>query len=115
MTSYIDSIEEEHLMLCSLYHFDREVTGVVAPFDYIENSAIRAALSKAFHEVTGRELQPLFVHGGIEAGYFKLMYPEMDIVTIGPLVLDEHMVSERIDLKSFDEIWNVLLTLLASL
>lgn len=115
LTSYIDSIEEEHLMLCSLYHFDREVTGVVAPFDYIENSAIRAALSKAFHEVTGRELQPLFVHGGIEAGYFKLMYPEMDIVTIGPLVLDEHMVSERIDLKSFDEIWNVLLTLLASL
>ena len=73
------------------------------------------AQAQTFHEVTGRELQPVFVHGGIEAGYFKEMYPEMDIVTIGPLVLDEHMVTERLDLKSFDEIWTVLVKLLASL
>lgn len=115
LTSYLDSMEEEQEFVCSAFHIDREVIGIVAPFDYIENSAIRNALSVAFHEVTGRELQPVFVHGGIEAGYFKLLYPEMDIVTIGPLVLDEHMVSERINLQSFDEIWQVLVRLLASL
>lgn len=115
LMSYIDDMEEMQEMLCSCYHIDREVTGVVAPFDYIENSPIRAALAETFHEVTGRDLQPICVHGGIEAGYFKRLYPEMDIVTIGPLVLDEHMVTERLDLKSFDEIWQVVTKLLAVL
>lgn len=115
IVSYLKDMEEVQQMLCSVYHMNRKVTGFVAPFDYIENSPIRAALAQAFHDVTGRELQPVCVHGGIEAGYFKEMYPEMDIVTIGPLVLDEHMVTERLDLKSFEEIWNVVVKFLASL
>ncbi len=113
--SYIDDMEEEQIRLCELYGIDRKVTGRVAPFDYAEHSPIRNALAEVFREVTGRDLQPVFVHGGIEAGYFKLMYPEMDIVTIGPLVIDEHMPSERLSLESFDEIWKVLTRLLETL
>ena len=72
-------------------------------------------LDEAFLNETGRELKLECIHGGIEAGYFKKLYPEMDIVTIGPLVLDEHMVTERLDLKSFDEIWRVLVKVIAEL
>lgn len=115
LPSYIEDMEEIHKMLCGLYGMGREITGIVAPFDYIENSPIRNALAKVFREVTGRTLVPVCVHGGIEAGYFKLLYPEMDIVTIGPLVLDEHMVTERLDLKSFEEIWEVLVKVLGEL
>lgn len=115
LISYIEDVTELQEMLCEKYGINRMVTGVVAPFDYIDNSPIRGALAKAFLDVTGRELQPIAVHGGIEAGYFKQLYPEMDIVTIGPLVLDEHMVTERLDLKSFDEIWEVLIKVLAEL
>lgn len=115
LMSYLYSMEEEHQLLCQLYHIQRTVTGLVAPFDYVEHSPIRDALAKTFHQVTGRELKPLFVHGGLEAGYFKALYPDMDIVTIGPLVLDEHMVTERLSLDSFQEIWKVLVALLASL
>lgn len=115
LLSYIDDMEDDQKMLCSLFHMEREIIGFVAPFDYIEHSPIRNALAKTFHDVTGRDLQPVCVHGGIEAGHFKRLYPEMDIVTIGPLVLDEHMVTERLDLASFDEIWQVVLNLLAAL
>lgn len=115
LPSFIVSMEEEQQLICGMFRITREITGIVAPFDYIENSPIRNALSKSLLEVTGKELQPVFVHGGIEAGYFKLMYPEMDIVTIGPLVIDEHAVTERLSLKSYDEIWQVILNLLASL
>lgn len=115
LLSYIDDMEEIQKFLCSSFHMERTVTGFVAPFDYIENSPIRSALSGVFREVTGRELQPVYVHGGIEAGYFKQLDPEMDIVTIGPLVLDEHMVTERLDLNSFDEIWQVIVKLLSAL
>ena len=115
LMSYLYSTEEEHKLICQLYHINREVTGLVAPFDYVEHSPIRDALAKVFHQVTGRELKPLFVHGGLEAGYFKALSPDMDIATIGPLVLDEHMTTERLSLDSFQEIWKVLVALLASL
>ena len=79
---------------------------------YIEEVEV---LSKVFVEVTGRNLQPVFIHGGIDAGYFRQLYPEMDIVTIRPLVLYEHMVTQRLALKSFDEIWRVLVKVLEEL
>ena len=115
LTSYLESLAEEQTLLCRLFHMKRQVLARVAAFDYIENSPIRKELEQAFTEVTGRALQPIFVHGAIEAAYFKELYPEMDIVTIGPLVVDEHMPTERLSLKSFDEIWEVLKNLLARL
>ncbi len=115
LISYIEDMEEQQQMLCRQYHMVREVVGFVAPFDYIENSPIRAKLSAVFEQATGRQLQPVYAHGGIEAGYFKRLYPDMDIVTIGPRVLDEHMVTERLDMASFAQIWQVLVRLLADL
>lgn len=115
LESYLDMIEEEHQLLCERFHIQRRETGRVAGFDYIENSPIRNAVATAFHEVTGRQLEELFVHGGIEAGFLTRLIPNLDVVTIGPLVLDEHTVNERLKLSSFDEIWETLIKTLAAL
>jgi dipeptidase D len=113
--SYVDDMEQEQEFLCARCGIDRKVASIVPVFDYIENSAMRALLQKVFKQVTGRELQPIAVHGGLEAGYFRRMYPDMDIVTIGPLDLDEHMATERLSLKSFDEIYKVVLEMLKNM
>lgn len=115
MDSYLDLMEDELEVLCGLFHLRRQVTARVTGFSYIEHSPLRKALDQAFFEVTGRHIQELFVHGGIEAGSFSRLVPGMDIVTIGPLVLEEHTVNERLNLQSFDDIWKTLLKLLASL
>lgn len=115
LDSYIEEMDDLIDMLCDTYHIEKEVTAIVPTFEYVENSPLRNILWDAFLNETGRELKLECIHGGIEAGYFKKLYPEMDIVTIGPLVLDEHMVTERLDLKSFDEIWRVLVRVLEEL
>lgn len=115
LDSYIDELDDLIDMLCDTYHIEKEVTAIVPTFEYVENSPLRNILWNAFLNETGRELKLECIHGGIEAGYFKQLYPEMDIVTIGPLVLDEHMVTERLDLKSFHEIWKVLVNVLERL
>ena len=115
LESYIDMLEEEQQFLCGVFRIQRRETGRVAGFDYIENSPIRAAVDKAFHEVTGRHIEELFVHGGIEAGYLTRLIPNLDVVTIGPLVPDEHTINERLNLKSFDEVWQTLVKTLVAL
>ena len=115
LESYIDMMEEEQQLFCDLFHIRRREIGRVAGFDNIENSPIRAAVDQAFFEVTGRHIEELFVHGGIEAGYLTRLIPGMDVVTIGPLVPDEHTVNERLSLKSFDEVWQTLIRTLAAL
>jgi len=115
LESWLEANEEDQQLLCGVYHIDRQETARVAGFDYIENSPLRAALDKSFYEVTGRHIQELFVHGGIEAGFLTRLVPGMDVATIGPLAPDEHTVNERLSLKSFDEIWRVLVKTLAAL
>lgn len=115
LESYLDMIEEEHQLLCERFHIQRCEIGRVAGFDYIENSPIRKAVATAFYEVTGRHLEEIYVHGGLEAGYLTRLIPNLDVVTIGPLVLDEHTVSERLKMSSFDEIWKTLIKTLATL
>ncbi|MCI6149467.1 MAG: hypothetical protein MR705_03375, partial [Flintibacter sp.] len=115
MESFIDMMEEEQEMVCEAYHIQRRETARVAGFDYIENSPIRAAVDQALFTTTGRHIQELFVHGGIEAGYLTRLIPGLDVVTIGPLVLDEHTTSERLSLQSFDEIWKTLIRALSEL
>ena len=106
--SYMDMMEEEQAMLCGVYHMDRDVVSRVPGFAYIENSKIRQTVDECLHEVTGRHIEELFVHGGLEAGYIFNLKPGMDIATIGPLAPDEHTVRESLNLRSFDEIFEVI-------
>ena len=113
--SYVEEMEEEQAFLCARCGMTRRVDAVVPVFEYAGDSPLRAQLQKVFRQVTGRELRPVAVHGGLEAGYFRRMCPDMDIATVGPLVLDEHTPAERLSLASFDEIYRVLLAMLAAL
>jgi dipeptidase D len=115
LPSYIAEMEREQRFFSGLFGFGMNTVCVVPPFDYEGDSALRRLLGDIFRAETGRELVPIAVHGGIEAGYFRAMRPDMDIVTIGPLVLDEHMPTERLSLESFGEIYRVVLALLKAL
>ncbi len=115
MEAFIDMIEEDHLASCETYHIERQETGRVSGFDYIEDSPIRKALDTSFFEVTGRHIVEIFVHGGIEAGHLTKIIPGLDVATIGPLMEHVHTVNERLNLESFDVIWATLVKMLALL
>ncbi|MBQ6621900.1 MAG: beta-Ala-His dipeptidase [Mogibacterium sp.] len=106
--SYLAMIEEEQILLSELFRVERNMLGQLPGFNYIENSKIRKTVDECFYQVSGRHLEELFVHGGIEAAYIVKLKDNMDIVTIGPLAPDEHTVKESLNLASFDEIYETI-------
>ncbi len=69
---------------------------------------MREVMREAVKSSMGKELELLAVHGGLECGVFKSKWPDMDMVTLGPVGLDVHSPDERLDLQSFDRCYELL-------
>ena len=72
-------------------------------------------LLKAYKEVKGTEMELLATHGGLECGVFCDMIPGLDVVTLGAETDGAHTPQEQMNLKSFDQTFEVLKNLLERL
>ena len=68
-----------------------------------------------YKEMTGKDGRVVAVHGGTEAGVFRGMIPEIDIVGIGPASGGAHTPEEWVDLCSYERAFNLLVKILDKL
>lgn len=101
--------------LAEVFGCDTEIGNYSPGWAYMENSHLRDILQKTYTAIAGHEMEMIAVHGGLECGFFASLAPDMDIVTIGPLVEDYHTPRERLDRESFDQIYRVLTAMLEQL
>lgn len=52
------------------------------------------------------------IHGGLEPGVFRLNYPDLDMITIGPTLDALHSPDERLDIQSVENFWKIFIPLL---
>lgn len=71
--------------------------------------------SDTFHDVLGWRPRMVAMHFVLEAGYFVQKFPGIQIASIGPRIVEPHSTSERVELKTIDDIWRVLIELLKRL
>ncbi len=55
------------------------------------------------------------MHAGLECGLMAQAYPEIEIVAIGPNILDPHSPDERVEIASVVKFWRFLTALLGEL
>ena len=77
-----------------------------------QQSAFLKLTSDTFHDVLGWRPRMVAMHFVLEAGYFVEKYPGIQIASIGPRIMEPHSTSERVELKTVDAIWQVLLEML---
>lgn len=80
-------------------------------WNYTEKSPLREALRQVLKE-QGCELEEFASHGGLETGVFKGRYPQMDIITYGPIGSGIHTPEEKLDLASFQRSYANIVRLL---
>ena len=68
--------------------------------------------SDTFNDVLGWRPRMVAMHFVLEAGFFVQKYPGIEIACIGPRIVEPHSTSERLELKTVDDIWRVLIELL---
>lgn len=113
--SYIEEMEQELEILGRLYGLCQEAAGRYPAWGYQEKSPLREAMREAVKRCTGKELVEKAVHGGLECGVAKNKWPDMDIITMGPTAEAVHSPDERLNLKSFDDCYEVLCDLIKHL
>ena len=77
-----------------------------------QQSAFLQLTSDTFNDVLGWRPRMVAMHFVLEAGFFVQHYPGIQIASIGPRIVEPHSTSERVELKTIEDIWRVLIELL---
>jgi dipeptidase D len=80
-----------------------------------QQSPFLQTVSNTFLDVLGWRPRMVAMHFVLEAGFFVQHYPGIQIASIGPRIVEPHSASERVELKTVSDIWQVLLELLRRL
>ena len=78
-----------------------------------QNSDFLKLTSDTFNDVLGWRPRKVAMHFVLEAGYFVQKYPGIQIASIGPRIIEPHSTSERVEMKTIEDIWRVFIELLA--
>ena len=68
--------------------------------------------SDTFQDVLGWRPRMVAMHFVLEAGFFVQKFPGIEMASIGPRIVEPHSTSERVELKTIEDIWQVVQELL---
>lgn len=63
----------------------------------------------------GKEADVKVIHAGLECGIIGAIYPELDMVSFGPIIRGAHSPDERVHIESVQDFWQTLVSLLAAI
>lgn len=78
------------------------------------NSALAKLTQEVYTKILGHPAKFNVIHAGLECGLIQNAYPDMDIISIGPIIKDAHSPDERVHIDSVRVYWQVLLDILAN-
>jgi dipeptidase D len=115
ISDMLDQNIKKAVLLADLLEMNIEFTSRYPGYPYEKNSPLRNFYQQWFLNHTGQELKLEASHGGLELGIWKGAIPELDIITMGPIHELIHTFNERMNLSSFDLVYQRLCAFLGVL
>ncbi|MEG0310618.1 MAG: aminoacyl-histidine dipeptidase, partial [Eubacterium sp.] len=84
-------------------------------WEYRKDSKLREIMITVFEEMYHKTPKIEAIHAGLECGLISSKLPNLDIVSIGPDLVDIHTTEERMNIASTQRTWDYLLTVLKTL
>ncbi|MGQ0286885.1 aminoacyl-histidine dipeptidase [Pasteurellaceae bacterium 22721_9_1] len=79
------------------------------------NTEILNLTQKLYAEVLGYEPVVKVIHAGLECGLIKKIYPNMDMVSVGPTIRNAHSPDEKVHIPAVQTYWQLMTKLLANM
>ena len=76
------------------------------------DSPVSTLWQKVYREATGRAINTTVIHAGLECGLISAKLPGLDVISVGCNIYDLHTPAERMELDSFERIYQTLLAFL---
>ncbi|MDE6299922.1 MAG: M20/M25/M40 family metallo-hydrolase, partial [Muribaculaceae bacterium] len=77
-----------------------------------KNSKIMKISAEADEELFGVKPEIKAIHAGLECGFFRAKYPELDMVSIGPTMTGVHSPDEKLNIPTVEKFWKHLCLML---
>ncbi len=84
-------------------------------WSYQPVSPLRDKGVEVYTRLYGQEPEIVAIHAGLECGYLKSLYLDMDMISTGPNIKGAHTPLETLDLASAQRVWQWLVKLVAEL
>ncbi len=84
------------------------VEGYYPGWEYAKESEIRDICIGAYREVYGKEPVVCAIHAGLECGMLMEKIKDLDAISMGPDAFDVHTPNEHVDIKSVEDVYNLL-------
>ena len=108
----MDSLSKDIAGILKAVDANSEIIMSAPAWQENQQSPFLALVSNTFQDVLGWRPRMVAMHFVLEAGFFVQHYPGIQIASIGPRIVEPHSTSERVELKTVVDIWQVLLELL---
>lgn len=79
------------------------------------NSNILKHAKEEYFKLFNVEPKIKAIHAGLECGLFLEKYPNLDMISIGPDVIDVHSPDEKMKISSVPKFWNYLIKILENM
>lgn len=103
------------ISLAQLSGATAQFSGSYPGWEPAPHSPITALTKTLYDEVLGYEAKIEVIHAGLECGLIKKIYPNMDLVSIGPTIRDAHSPDEKVHIPAVAIYWTLLTKLLAAI
>ena len=81
-------------------------------WEYKSESKFRELCKKVYKEMYDKEPEVYAIHAGVECGILKERLGDLDMVSIGPDIIDIHTPDERLSIPSTKRVWEYILEVL---
>lgn len=99
--------------LAELFQGTANIVGEYPAWEYKEDSKLRQLCMDKYKELTGKNMIVNAIHAGLECGLFSnKMGSSLDIISIGPDILDIHTPEERLSISSTQRTYKLLTSIL---
>jgi len=79
------------------------------------SSEIMATVRDTYQSLYNKIPEIMVIHAGLECGLFKTAYPHWDMVSFGPTIKFPHSPDEKVEIKTVDQYWQLLLAVLKNI
>lgn len=103
-----DKLQYMTEMMGGTYSYEGEYPA----WEYKRDSSLRALAGDVFENLYGRRPEMGAIHAGLECGLISEKIPGIDIISIGPDILDIHTPDERLSISSTERTYNYVIQML---
>lgn len=104
----MEELKDKIKSIIDIYHGEYDFPKGYPAWEYREESKLRDLFNKNYKEITGKDLNIIIIHAGLECGLFAKKNPNLDMISFGPDIHGAHTTKECLSVESTKRSYELL-------